>query len=129
MITEFEKGDTMPKFKIKATIENKDEKKITEAIAIYQDDVIKYKDDDNSTVIYNYKKRKLTRDNEKIKIEYLFNLENETTGLILIKELNKTISLSIITKEIVENNNNIEIEFKLDNDLFKYRIEVVKWVY
>lgn len=129
MITEFEKGDTMPRFKIKATIENKDEKKITEAIAIYQDDVIKYKDEDNSTVIYNYKKRKLTRDNEKIKIEYIFNLENETTGLILIKELNKTISLSIITKEIVENNNNIEIEFKLDNDLFKYRIEVIKWVY
>lgn len=126
MITEFEKGDTMPRFKIKATIENKDEKKITEAIAIYQDDVIKYKDEDNSTVIYNYKKRKLTRDNEKIKIEYIFNLENETTGLILIKELNKTISLSIITKEIVENNNNIEIEFKLDNDLFKYRIEVIK---
>ena len=37
-------GENMPKRKIKATIENNDNKVLTNTTAIYQDNIIKYKD-------------------------------------------------------------------------------------
>ena len=74
----------MPKRKIRATIENREEKVITETTAIYRDNIIKYKEEDNTTVVYNYKKHKLTRENTEIKIEYIFSEGNETTGLLFI---------------------------------------------
>ena len=119
----------MPKRKIKATIENSDNEVITTTTAIYQDKIIKYKEDDNSTVVYNYKKHKLTRENTEIKIEYIFSEGNETTGLLFIKDLNKTININIKTKKIEEDKINSLIEFEIDKEKFKYKIEAVKWVY
>ena len=119
----------MPKKRIMATIENKEEKIVTKTTAIYQDNVIKYKEEDNTIVVYNYKKHKLTRDNKDIKIEYIFVEGKDTTGLLLIKELNKTINISIKTKKIEEEKINSYIEFEIDKDVFKYEIEAIKWVY
>ena len=88
----------MPKKKIRATIENKDEKIVTKTTAIYQDSIIKY----------------------------IFVEGKDTTGLLLIKELNKTINISIKTKKIEEEKINSYIEFEIDKDVFKYEIEAIK---
>ena len=119
----------MPKRKIKATIENNDNKVLTNTTAIYQDNIIKYKEDDGTTVIYNYNKHKLTRENEELKIEYIFIEKKNTKGLLFIKELNKTMEISIKTKIIEENKINTYIEFEIDKETFKYEIEAIKWVY
>lgn len=116
----------MPKRKIQATIENKEDIVITKTTAIYQDNIIKYKEEDNTTVIYNYSKHRLIRENKDLKIEYLFSKDNTTKGLLIIKELNTTMDLSIKTKVIEEDKINIYIEFEIDKDIFKYRIEAIK---
>ena len=95
----------MPKRVIQATIENEEEKVTTKTTAIYQDNIIKYKEKDNTMVIYNYNKKKLIREN---------------------KELNKTINISIKTKKIEEEKINSYIEFEIDKDVFKYEIEAIK---
>ena len=119
----------MPKRKIRATIENREEKVITETTAIYRDNIIKYKEEDNTTVVYNYKKHKLVRENKELRIEYIFSDAKEMTGLLFIKELNKTININIKTRKIEEDKINISIEFEIDKDKFKYKIEAIKWVY
>lgn len=119
----------MPKRKIMATIENKDNTVVTKTTAIYQDKKIKYMEEDNTTVVYNYTKHRLIRENNELKIEYVFSIENNTKGLLYIKELNKTMEINIKTKKIEEENINSYIEFEIDKDLFKYRIEAIKWVY
>ena len=110
----------MPKRKIKATIENSDNEVITTTTAIYQDKIIKYKEDDNSTVVYNYKKHKLTRENTEIKSNSIRYLQ------LFIKDLNKTININIKTKKIEEDKINSLIEFEIDKEKFKYKIEAIK---
>ena len=51
---------------------------------------------------------------------------NETTGLLFIKYLNKTININIKTKKIEEDKINSLIEFEIDKEKFKYKIEAVK---
>ncbi len=50
----------------------------------------------------------------------------ETTGLLFIKDLNKTITINIKTKKIEEEKINSLIEFEIDKEEFKYRIEAIK---
>ena len=119
----------MPKRKIKATIENNEKTVETKTTAIYQDNIIKYKEDDSTTVIYNYSKHKLIRENNEIKIEYIFSKDNNTKGLLYIKELDTTVEITIKTSIIEEEKINTYIEFEIDKDIFKYRIEAIKWVY
>lgn len=119
----------MPKRRIKATIENKDNTVITKTTAIYQDNIIMYKEEDNTTVIYSYSKHRLIRENKDLKIEYIFSKDKSTKGLLLIKELNTTMELEIKTKVIEEEKINTYIEFEIDKEMFKYRIEAIKWVY
>ena len=101
----------MPKRKIRATIENREEKVITETTAIYRDNIIKYKEEDNTTVVYNYKKHKLVRENKELRIEYIFSDAKEMTGLLFIKELNKTININIKTRKILSYYNGVEPDF------------------
>ena len=59
-------------------------------------------------------------------MEYVFNKENETEGTIFIKELNNNIKILINTNKLNRINNNIDIEYVIEDNIFNYRIEEIK---
>lgn len=116
----------MPKINIKVTINNLEENTSYEVPAIITEEIIKYKEPNYTMVTYNFKDNSLFRENDELRMEYYFNSEKKTKGSINIKELNKKIDLEIKTKKIERKNNNIEIEFIIDSNIFLYKIEEIK---
>lgn len=116
----------MPKIKVLVHIKNSEEEKTQETNAILQDNTIKYKEDETSLVIYNYKENKLIRETNELRMTYQFEEGKTTTGNITLKDLNKEINIEIYTKKIIKKENNIEIEFEIEKNLFLYRIEVIE---
>ena len=86
--------------------------------------IYKEKDDQRTTTNYNYKTRELTRENDSLHMHYVFDENKNTVGKILVKELNRSFKLTIKTKKIIRHNNNIEIEFLVEEQPFNYKIEV-----
>ena len=119
----------MSKESIKVTIKNSENNSSFKTNAIIQDNIIKYKEDNNTVVKFNYDTNELTRENSELRMNYLFSNENPTTGTIFIKDLNKELELEIKTKKIQRKNNDIEIEFLVEENDFLYKIEVIKWVF
>lgn len=113
----------MPKLNIKITVINDEEKQSFITNAIIQDEVLKYKERDNTTVIYDYKNNSLFRENNELRMEYSFN---SGKGNILIKELNKELNVDIKIKKLERKNNDIEIEYIMENTNFLYKIEEIK---
>ncbi len=118
----------MPKINIQATIKNVSDNSIVKTSAIIQDDTIKYKEDDKTIVKFNYRTNELNRENDELKMRYLFSNRKKTIGTIAIKELAKTLNIQISTKKIKRKDYNIEIEFQIEENDFLYKIEVIKWV-
>ena len=116
----------MPKTKILVTIKNEEEDTSYEVPAILQDCIMKYKEPNNTTVLYDYEKNSLIRENEELRMDYLFDMHKQTEGSIEIKELGQTIKLIIKTKELESKNHNIEIKFSIENKDFLYKIEEIK---
>lgn len=119
----------MSKESIKVTIKNSENNSSFETNAIIRDNIIKYKEDNNTIVKFNYDTNELTRENSELRMNYLFSNENPTTGTIFIKDLNKELELEIKTKRVQIKNNDIEIEFLVEENDFLYKIEVIKWVF
>lgn len=115
----------MPRIEIKATIINSEETKELKTKAILQDEIIKYKEDD-TLVSIDLERHILTRDNNNYKLLYNFD---ENKGSINLKENNQIVEIPIITKNIERKNNDIKIEYAVENDIFKYQVEEEKWVY
>lgn len=113
----------MPKLNIKVTVINDEEKQSFITNAIIQDEVLKYKERDNTTVIYDYKNNSLFRENNELRMEYSFN---NGEGNIFIKELNKKLNLDIKTNKLERKNNNIEIGYIMEDSSFLYKIEEIK---
>ena len=59
-------------------------------------------------------------------MEYLFNEQEKTKGIIKIKELNQNLQVNIQTKKINQQNKNIEIEYQLEEESYKYKLEVIE---
>ena len=116
----------MSKKQILVTIENDEDKRTHHTMAIIGDNNIKYKEKDNTTVIFDYNNKTLIRDNEELSMHYKFSKTKKTTGTILIKELNKKLTLEIKTTNLIIENNNVEISFIIENNKFVYKIEVIK---
>lgn len=119
----------MSKESIKVTIKNSENNSSFETNAIIQENIIKYKEDNNTIVKFNYDTNELTRENSELRMNYLFSNENPTTGTIFIKDLNKELELEIKTKRVQIKNSDIEIEFLVEENDFLYKIEVIKWVF
>ena len=101
----------MPKINIKVSISDNTNNDSYEIKSIIQDEIIKYKEKDNTLVKYDLNKNILTRENDNLRMEYVFNKENETEGTIFIKELNNNIKILINTNKLNRiNNNTYEIE-------------------
>ena len=113
----------MPKINIQITVNNEEENHTYETTAILQDEVLKYIENNNTTVLYNYKNNSLVRKNEELRMDYLFDVNRKTEGTIEIKEIGKSIVLPIKTKKLERKNNNIEVEFEIDQKNFLYKIE------
>ena len=119
----------MPKINIKVSISDNTNNDSYEIKSIIQDEIIKYKEKDNTLVKYDLNKNILTRENDNLRMEYVFNKGNETEGTIFIKELNNNIKILINTNKLNRINNNIDIEYVIEDNIFNYRIEEIKWVY
>lgn len=82
-----------------------------------------YIEKDKTTTTYNYKDNILKRDNDKINLEFTFNLNELTKNSINIKELNNTMEVDIITKEITHTDKILKIVYEMNDSLFTYIIE------
>lgn len=116
----------MPKLNILVKVKSDDSNTEYTTPAIFADEVIKYKSKDNTLEIFDYKNNILIRENNKLRMEYIFDIDKKTLGTIYIKELNNEMKLNIETNKIERNNNDLDIEFKIENNIINYHIEVVK---
>ena len=115
----------MPKMNIKVSIHNEMENSHYKVPAIFQEDTMKYKEQDDTIVTYNYRDNILLRENKELRMKYPFDPNRQTTGEIIIKELEKTMKIKIETIKLERKNQNIEIVFKIDENQFLYKIEEV----
>ncbi|MBR2678781.1 MAG: hypothetical protein IKE63_05130 [Bacilli bacterium] len=116
----------MSKIDIEVTIKNSETTDSYKVKAIVQDNSIKYKEPDDTTVIFDYVENKLIRENDLMKMIYYFNEKSSEDSIILIKDYNRHINLNIITDRIRRKDNDLEIEFEIDKEKFLYRIEEIK---
>ena len=116
----------MPKIKAHITIRSNEDKINYDVNCIYQEDLnkITYKEPDNTTTTYDYNENILIRNNDNLTMNYKFIKDEETTGNIYIKDLNKSMDILIKTKNLVQDKKNIEIEYIIEDNKFKYSIEV-----
>ena len=119
----------MPKKEISYEIRNKEEKVSSKTIGILQDNILKYKEKDNTIVHYHYNENILERENDDIKLKYTFKVKEKTIGIIHIKDLKKDLEVDIITKSINKTNNLIEIHYQIEDNDYYYKLEVIEWVY
>lgn len=116
----------MPKININVTITSLDTKTNFTTVAIISDGLMKYREPNNTLVIFNYAEKSLTRDNEELKMNYIFDREKDTNGILYIKELKKEMNVKIKTKNIKIENNDIDIKFNIEENEFQYRIEEIR---
>ncbi len=88
-----------------------------------KNDKINYQEnnDELTSVLYDKTSRILIRDNKEIYMEYDFNMNKAS---IYIKDLKKEINLELRTKNIVESDKLIDIEYLLDNEVYRYIIDM-----
>jgi len=115
----------MPIINIKIIIKNKDDFRKEKAKAILLDKKLKYQENDQTKVNFNYTNNELLRENQKIKMKYLFSEQKETKGIIYLKDLKKYIDIPIKTNKIKRNNNSIYIEYMINNNKYYYEIEEI----
>lgn len=112
----------MPKITIKTKIINQDYSEENTHQAILNNNKIKYKEN-NTKVIYDYQNKILTRENNNYKM--IFNFSSTKLNIYL-KEEKKYLELTLKVKSYNLNNNNLEIEYILDNNKYLYSIEVIE---
>ena len=91
--------------------------------AIFEDNCIKYIVDGTKN-IYNVETNTFTRENRSLKIVSKFIKGEITEILTTAKEINKTVSINIKTNELIQEKNNIRIEYTIDEIVYKYSLEV-----
>ena len=116
----------MPKIDIKVTIKNDLEDSSYETSAIIHDGIIAYKEKDDTKVMYSLETNSLVRENDELRMDYLFDMSKKTNGTITIKEYNKDVYVSILTKKIERKNNDIEVHFSIEDKEFLYKVEEIK---
>lgn len=113
----------MPKANITVSIKNSTEESLEKATAIIRDDILLYKAKDNTITKYNYKENMLIRENDEMKMQYIFNPTKETLGRIFIKDLNNYINVRIKTEILKVNKHDIEIKFRIEEELFFFIVK------
>ena len=119
-------GDIMSKINIKVTIKNKESDISYETKGILLNNELKYYEENNTKVVFNYDNNHLIRTNDELRMDFTFDLKKKTKGKIEIEELDKELEVEIKTKRIERQDNNILLDYSIDEDKFIYRIEVIK---
>lgn len=119
----------MPKKSISYKIINNKETISHTTTGILQDNILKYKEKDHTIVHFYYDKNILERENNDLKLRYIFKEKEKTKGIIHIKEYNKDLEVDITTKSIKQKNDSLEIDYIIENDEYHYQLEVIEWVY
>ncbi len=115
----------MPKIKIRVTIENETDTVSNELVAIYQDNILKYKEKEGATVVFDYNKRLLKREDKLLRDEFDMNKE---TIKVEYKEIPSNMNIKVKIIELKQDNINFEIKYEIDNtkEEYIYRIEELK---
>ena len=116
----------MPKVELFVTIKNNDKKKEYKTIGIIQDEIIKYREDNDTIVVFDKNNNKLIRENKEYSMNLLFDINNNTTGIIKIHEFNKEVIININTNKIEKEKDRLLLEYKIDDEIFEYIVEVNK---
>lgn len=98
----------------------------TKSVINEKDNTIKYVENDELKTIVklDLKDYTLTRKNKNMRLRYHFDLNEVTKGELEVTGMNTKMFLNIETRRIERKENNVEIEFLVENDKFKYNIEV-----
>ena len=116
----------MPKKQVKITLNNSTEKIENCVSAIVINNTIKYNDNGVVTILrINNDNVVMIRENNEYKIELLFDSKDNSEGTYFLKSHNVSYNLDIITKLLEYSDNEIKIEYVLNNDtrFFKLKIE------
>lgn len=90
-----------------------------EGIIIYNE-----QDDQRTKTSFNYRTKELIRENDSLKMHYIFNKDKNSQGKILVKEFGRALDITIRTTKMLRCDYNIEIEFLIEEQTFNYKIEV-----
>lgn len=117
----------MPKINIKITLTTPETTMENIYSAIFQpnQNIIIYKEQDGTKAKLDMRKLKLRRENKKLTMEYLFQPKQSTIGMVEIKSLQKKLEFNLKTKEIIKSKNKIEIFYELEEEQYKYKLEVI----
>ncbi len=117
----------MSKIRIKVTLITPEKVLENEYNAIFHSDenTIVYQEKDKTITKINKDELRLRRENDKLLMEYEFKNNMNTIAKVFSKELSKLLELNIKTSEIINSDKNIEITYKLENEDYKYKIEVL----
>ena len=98
----------------------------TKCVINEKNNTIKYVENDelNTIVKFDFKDYTLTRKNKNMKLRYKFLLNEVTNGELEVTGMNTKMILRVETRYLKHKDNNIEIEFLVENEKFKYNIEV-----
>ena len=110
-------------FKAKVSVINNDENIVYTTICKKSNDMIMYIENDKlrTRTTYNYENNVLRRRNDNYKIEYVFDKNKITEGIIETKE--HKVIVKIETKKMKIENDKIEIEFKVEGQAITYKVE------
>lgn len=110
-------------FKAKVSVINNDENIVYTTICKKSNDMIMYIENDKlrTRTTYNYENNVLRRRNDNYKIEYIFDKNKITEGIVETKE--HKVIVKIETKKMKIENDNIEIEFKVEGQAITYKVE------
>lgn len=115
----------MPKINIRASIESDEKSTFTTSAQLKESPKIIYYKENDTITSFNYDKKILKRENNDFYMELSFEEDKTTIGHLLVKELNQNVKVEINTSKLVIDNNNILIEYKIEENNFKYNIEVI----
>lgn len=115
----------MSKVKIKVSV-NDDIEKEYNAIYLEKEKLLTYKEEDNTLVKFNYKDNILIRENDSIFMQYKFVNKKTSKNKIFIKDLKQYLDITLFTKSILVKDNIINITYVIEDNLFNYKIEVIK---
>ncbi len=115
----------MSKVKIKVSV-NDDIEKEYNAIYREKEKLLTYKEEDNTLVKFNYKDNVLIRENDSLFMQYKFVNKKTSKNKIFIKDLKQYLDITLFTKSILVKDNIINITYVIEDNLFNYKIEVIK---
>ncbi len=117
----------MSKIKIKVTLNTNNVNESQEYSAIFQpkDQIIIYQEEDKTITKIYLTEPKLRRENEKLWMELIFSESKITEAKVKVKDLNKVLMLELKTLKVIKDKENIEIDYQLENEEYKYKLEVL----